>query len=346
MSQPDRFLRACRGEPTDRVPVWFMRQAGRFQPEYRALRRSHSLLDIALTPRLAAEVTVRPVEAFGVDAAILFSDIMVPLGPAGVAYEIREGVGPVVADPIRTAAQVARIRVPDPARDQPETGEAVARSVERLGEVPLIAFAGAPFTLASYLVEGKPSRTYAETKRLMWGSPDVWDALMAVLADIVVAHLKAQLEAGAAAWQLFDSWVGALNRHDYVTRVLPQTRRIFDRLRPFGKPAIYFGVGTGHLLPDMASAGADVLGVDWREPVSEVRRRLGPRPALQGNLDPVALLVPWETTAARAREVLEPMAGQGGYIFNLGHGVLPETDPAQVRRLVELVHQEGVPRAT
>jgi len=345
MSQPGRFLSACRGEPTDRVPVWFMRQAGRFQPEYRALRQSHSLLEIALTPRLAAEVTIRPVEAFGVDAAILFSDIMVPLGPAGVAYDIREGIGPVVADPIRTGAQVARLRVPDPARDQPETGEAVARAVERLGPVPLIAFAGAPFTLASYLVEGKPSRTYVETKRLMWGSPDLWDALMTVLADIVVAHLEAQLAAGAGAWQLFDSWVGALTREDYVARVLPYTRRIFDRLRPSGKPAVYFGVGTSHLLAEMASAGADVLGVDWREPVAEVRRRLGPRPALQGNLDPVALLLPWPATAEQAQDVLRPMAGQTGYIFNLGHGVLPETDPDQVRRLVELVHREGVPGA-
>ena len=343
MSHQDRFLKACRGQPTDRVPVWLMRQAGRYQPTYRALRQTKSLLELAGTPSLAAQITVRPVEEFGLDAAILFSDIMVPLGPAGVVYEIREGVGPVVADPIRSGIQAARLKVLDPPRDQPTTVEAVARAVELLDGVPLIGFAGAPFTLASYLVEGRPSRTYAYSKRLMWTDPDTWDRLMTVLGDIVIAHLKAQLQAGARAWQLFDSWIGALSREDYETRVFPYTRRIFDSLSPLGAPGIYFGVGAGHLLASMARVGAEVIGVDWRQPLGEVRRTLGSGIALQGNLDPVALLAPWDTTAVQARRVLAELAGQRGYVFNLGHGVLPDTDPEQVRRLVRLVHTEGEP---
>lgn len=343
MPTKDRFLRAARGEPTDRVPIWLMRQAGRYQPSYRELRKHHGMLELALTPRLAAQVTVRPVEDFGLDAAILFSDIMIPLGPAGVRYEIREGVGPVVERPIRAATDVLTLSAFEPAERQPETGEAVERAVAALAGIPLIGFAGAPFTLASYLVEGRPSRTYAETKRLLWADPVTWDALMEVLTEIVVRHLRAQIQAGAGAVQLFDSWVGALDRDDYESRVLPYVRRIFQSLADLDVPAIYFGVGAGHLLPLMRSAGASVLGIDWRETLSSVRAKVGPAVPLQGNLDPVALLAPWAVTEKRARQVLSQMAGARGYIFNLGHGVLPETEPEQVRRLSDFVHATGEP---
>jgi uroporphyrinogen decarboxylase len=318
-----------------------MRQAGRYQPEYRALRERYSLLQIALNPALATEVTVRPVEAFGVDAAILFSDIMVPLGPLGIRYEIQEGVGPVVPDPIRTGAQVARLGELDPARDLPMVLEAVERIVARLHGVPLIGFAGAPFTLASYLVEGQPTRQYVATKRLMWSDPATWGALMDVLAETAVRYLTAQVRAGAQAVQLFDSWAGALSPADYRQHVLPATRRIFAGLAALGVPRIYFGVGTGSLLELMQATGADVVGVDWRTPLPEARRRLGPGTALQGNLDPVALLAPWPVLAAAADRILTAMRGDYAFVFNLGHGVLPETDPEQVRRLVAYVHDRG-----
>jgi uroporphyrinogen decarboxylase len=339
MPASDRFLQAARNEPTDRVPVWLMRQAGRYQPSYRELRKRHGMLEIALSPQLAAEVTVRPVQDYGLDAAILFSDIMVPLGPAGVRYEIREGVGPVVEEPVRTGAAVAALAVYDAALREPETAEAVERAVAALDGVPLIGFAGAPFTLASYLVEGRPSRTYAETKRLMWSRPATWGALMDVLSDIVLRHLILQVKAGAAAVQLFDSWAGALSPSDYEASVLPYVRRIFQGLEPYGVPRIYFAVGAGHLTACLAATGATVLGIDWRQELSSVRRQLGPELALQGNLDPVALLAPWAVTEERARAVLEGMAGEPGYIFNLGHGVLPTTEPDQVLRLARFVHE-------
>jgi uroporphyrinogen decarboxylase len=343
MPNSDRFLRAARGEPTDRVPIWLMRQAGRYQPSYRALRQHHGMLELALTPRLAAEVTMRPVADFGLDAAILFSDIMIPLGPAGVRYEIREGVGPVVEEPVRTAADVAGLSVYEPTERQPEVGEAIERAVAALDGTPLIGFAGAPFTLASYLVEGRPSRTYTETKRLLWADPSTWDRLMEVLSEIVVRHLAAQVGAGARAIQLFDSWVGALDREDYETRVLPHVRHILHSLSHLNVPRIYFGVGAGHLASSMKAAGAEVLGLDWRQDLAAARMALGPELALQGNLDPVALLAPWSVTELRARHVLDGMSGARGYIFNLGHGVQPQTDPEQVRRLVQLVHEAGRP---
>jgi uroporphyrinogen decarboxylase len=318
-----------------------MRQAGRYQPEYRALRERHSLLDIAGTPTLAADVTCWPVERYGLDAAILFSDIMVPLGPAGVRYEIREGVGPVVAHPIRTRADVERLQPIHPARDLPEVQEACRLIVRRLDGIPLIGFAGAPFTLASYLVEGRPSRDYLETKRLLWSDPETWALLMDRLGDIVVAHLRAQVEAGAQAVQLFDSWVGALAPSDYERAVLPTMQRIFRALEPLNVPRIYFGVGTAGLLDLMHRAGPDVLGVDWRVRLPAVRRALPPGVALQGNLDPAALLAPWPVVAREARRILADMAGDPAFIFNLGHGVLPATDPDTVRRLVALVHGES-----
>jgi uroporphyrinogen decarboxylase len=315
-----------------------MRQAGRYQPEYRELRRRHSLLEIAGTPSLAAEVTCLPVERYGMDAAILFSDIMVPLGPAGIRYEIREGVGPVVAEPIRQARDLERLHPIDPARDLPEVAEAIRRITRRLGDIPLIGFAGAPFTLASYLVEGRPSRDYLETKRLMWTDPPTWTTLMERLAEIVVAHARAQVAAGARAIQIFDSWAGALAPADYERAVLPTMRRIFAALADTGVPRIYFGVGTGGILPLMREAGADVLGVDWRVRLPEVRRRLGPDVPLQGNLDPAVLLQPWPVVEREATRILEEMDGDPAFIFNLGHGVLPATDPDNVRRLVNLVH--------
>ncbi len=342
MPASDRFLRAARHEPTDRVPIWLMRQAGRYQPSYRELRQRYGMLEIALSPQLAAEVTVRPVHDYELDAAILFSDIMVPLGPAGVRYEIREGVGPVVEAPIRTGAAVAALSVYDATVREPETAEAVERAVAALSGVPLIGFAGAPFTLASYLVEGRPSRTYSETKRLMWSRPSTWGALMDVLSEIVLRHLVLQVKAGAAAVQLFDSWAGALDRADYEASVLPYVRRIFQGLESYEVPRIYFAVGSGHLTAAMAASGATVLGIDWRQDLPSVRRELGPGLALQGNLDPVALLAPWAVTQEQAQAVLQGMAGEAGYIFNLGHGVLPDTQPDQVRRLVRLVHETGL----
>jgi uroporphyrinogen decarboxylase len=340
MPGPDRngrLLSALRGDPVDAVPVWFMRQAGRYQPEYRTLRERYGMLEIADTPRLAAEVTVRPVEQLGVDAAILFSDIMVPMGPAGVAFEIREGVGPVVANPVRSATDVARIGPVDPEHDLPHVLEAVERSVAMLGPTPLIGFAGAPFTLASYLIEGRPSRQYVETKRMLMAAPETFDALMARLADIVGAHLAAQARHGAAALQVFDSWAGALAVEDYAARVAPHMARLFSSLAPLGVPVIYFAVGAGHLVDAMAATRPTALSVDWRTPLSVVRSRLPADMALQGNLDPVAVLAPWPALEAAARRVLA-QGGRRGYVFNLGHGVLPETDPKTLRRLVALVH--------
>lgn len=342
MSQADRFIRACFGQPHDAVPVWYMRQAGRFQPEYRELRQRYGMLEIAHNPLLAADVTLRPVEQFGVDAAILFSDIMVPVGPLGISYEIREGVGPVVADPIRSGKDVARLRPLVAEEDLPEVLEAVSRIVPRLHGVPLIGFTGAPFTLASYLVEGRPSREYRETKRLMWSDPAAWQALMDLLGQMAVEHLRAQVRHGAQAVQIFDSWVGALSPRDYRQWVWPVMRRLFLDLKDLGVPRIYFGVGSSSLLDLMAEADPDVMGLDWRVSIGETRGRLPAVRALQGNLDPMALLQPWPVLEREARAVLADAGGHPGYIFNLGHGVPPATDPATLVRLTALVHEVGV----
>ncbi|HXJ65723.1 MAG TPA: uroporphyrinogen decarboxylase, partial [Actinomycetota bacterium] len=282
----DLFLRACRREPVSRTPVWFMRQAGRYQPEYRALRERHGILEICRTPELAVRVAMLPVEQLGVDAAILFSDIMVPVAAMGASLEIVEGRGPVIDPPIRSAADVERLRVLEPSEDVPFVLDAVGELAARL-DVPLIGFAGAPFTLASYLVEGGPSRDYALTKALMWSEPAVWDELMSVLADSMTWYLQAQVAAGAAAVQLFDSWVGSLTEEDYRTHVLPYSARILAGVQ--GVPRIHFGVGTGHLLEAMRDAGADIVGVDWRTPLDRAWKVLGEGVAVQGNLDPTAL---------------------------------------------------------
>ena len=332
-----RFLAACRGEPADRVPVWFMRQAGRSLPEYRAVRRRAEMFDVIRTPDLAAEVTLQPVRRLGVDAAILFSDIVVPVAAMGVDVQLRAGTGPVLDQPFRRPSDLRRLRPLEPEVDIPYVIDTVRLAVKEL-RVPLIGFAGGPFTLASYLVEGGPSKTHARTKALMYTDPDTWSRLLAALADASLASLRAQVEAGAAAVQVFDSWAGALAPDDYRRSVLPASRRIFAGLADLDVPRIHFGVGTGELLALLAEAGADVVGVDWRVPLDQARRRLGPGVAVQGNLDPAACLAPWETVAGRVREVLDANGGRPGHVFNLGHGVLPETSPDTLRSVVELVH--------
>lgn len=332
----DRLLRAYRREPTDAVPVWFMRQAGRSLPEYRAVRERHSLLDICKTPELAVEVTLQPVRRLGVDAAILFSDIMIPVEAMGVRLDIAPNLGPVIARPLRSLADVETLRSLDPDEGVPFVLETIRLLVNEL-DVPLIGFAGAPFTLASYLVEGGPSKNHARTKRLMYSEPETWHKLMDRLADGVLAYLRAQIAAGCSAVQLFDSWVGHLTPSDYQTFVLPTTERIVVGLADAGVPRIHFGVGTGELLRLIASAGPDVVGVDWRVSLDDAGGRTGDHVALQGNLDPTVCLAPWNVVAEKAVEVLRRGGGRG-HVFNLGHGVLPETDPDILARLVDLVH--------
>jgi uroporphyrinogen decarboxylase len=316
-----------------------MRQAGRSLPEYRAARGEGSILSAFADPELAAELTLQPVRRHEVDAAILFSDIVVPVAAIGFGVDVEQGRGPVVADPFRSEADLARLRPLEPEVDTAHVLETVRILVRELSPrgIPLIGFAGAPFTVASYLVEGGPSKTYVHTKALMRGDPGLWARLLDRLADLALASLRSQIAAGAAAVQLFDSWVGALAPADYHRSVLPFTRKVFEGLADLGVPTIHFGVDTGELLGLMAGAGNTVLGVDWRVPLDEARRRVGPGPALQGNLDPALCLAPWPVLADQTRQVL----GQGGgigHIFNLGHGVLPETDPDVLTRLVELVH--------
>ena len=336
------FLAACRAEPHDRVPVWFMRQAGRALPEYRALRGEGSILDAIRRPKLATEITLQPVRRYGVDAAILYSDIVVPIAAVGFGVDIAPGTGPVVAEPFRTKADLDRLRPLDPERDTPYVLETVAAVVDALpDDVPLIGFAGAPFTVASYLIEGQPSRTYTATKALMHGDPELWSALADRLADLAIASLRSQVEAGARAVQLFDSWAGALSPAQYERYVLPASRKVFEAVADLGVPRIHFGVNTGELLGLMRDAGADVVGVDWRTPLSIARTRVGNGVALQGNLDPAVCFAPWPVVADEVRAVLAENDGHPGHIFNLGHGVLPDTDPTVLERIVELVHAEG-----
>ncbi len=313
-----------------------MRQAGRSLPEYRALKDSHTILELCRDPELAAEVTMQPVRRLGVDAAILFSDIVVPLQGMGIGLDIEPGVGPVIEKPVRSRSDVDRIRPLDPEGDTGAVLETI-RLLRAQLDVPLIGFAGAPFTLASYLVEGGPSKNHARTKALMLGDPGTWDALMDVLSSSIAHYLRAQVGAGAQAIQLFDSWVGDLSPHSYERRVLPWVRRIFDDASSLAVPTIHFGIVTGELLTLMSRAGTDVMGVDWRVPLDEARRRVPEGMPLQGNLDPAICLAPWEVVEAEVRDVLE-RAGGRGHIFNLGHGVLPETDPEVLARIVELVH--------
>jgi len=332
------FLRACRREPVAHTPVWFMRQAGRSLPEYHEARAGLGMLESCLRPDVVTEVTLQPVRRYGVDAAILFSDIVLPVKAAGVDLDIKAGVGPVIADPVRDAASVARLPALDPAAVQP-VAEAVRSTVGELGGTPLIGFAGAPFTLASYLVEGGPSREHARTKALMYGDEATWHALADRLADIALTFLRVQVDAGVSAVQLFDSWAGALSPDDYARYVLPHSRKVLEGVA--GVPRIHFGVNTGELLGAMAAAGADVVGVDWRVPLDEAAKRLPADVAVQGNLDPAAVLAPWPAVAERVRDVLQRGTAAEGHVFNLGHGVLPETDPGILERVVELVHAES-----
>jgi uroporphyrinogen decarboxylase len=340
------FLRACRGEPGEpgthrgRVPVWFMRQAGRSLPEYRAVRGSGSILDAIRDPELSAEITLQPVRRYGVDAAILYSDIVVPVAAIGFGVDIAPGVGPVVERPFEGAADLDRLRPLDPEGDTGYVLETVRILVRELA-VPLIGFAGAPFTVASYLVEGRPSRTYLKTKALMYGDPGLWHQLMERLTELAITSLRSQVENGAAAVQLFDSWAGALSPSDYERFVLPHSTAVFDAIGDLGVPRIHFGVSTGELLHLMAVAGADVVGVDWRVPLDLARQRVGPGYALQGNLDPAVCAAPWPAVAEAVRDVLARNAGHPGHIFNLGHGVMPELDPAILEQVVALVHEEG-----
>ncbi|KQX55824.1 uroporphyrinogen decarboxylase [Streptomyces sp. Root66D1] len=331
------FLKACRREPVPHTPVWFMRQAGRSLPEYLKVREGIPMLESCMRPELVTEITLQPVRRHKVDAAIYFSDIVVPLKAIGLDLDIKPGVGPVVADPIRTRADLDRLRDLTP-EDVHYVTEAIGMLTEELGDTPLIGFAGAPFTLASYLVEGGPSRSHERTKAMMYGDPQLWADLLDRLAEITSAFLKVQIEAGASAVQLFDSWVGALAPADYRRSVMPASTKVFDAVAGYGVPRIHFGVGTGELLGLMGEAGADVVGVDWRVPLDEAARRVGPGKALQGNLDPAVLFAPTEVVEAKTDEVLAAAKDLEGHVFNLGHGVMPSMDPDALSRLVEYVH--------
>lgn len=339
------YLAAVAGRKPSRVPVWFMRQAGRSLPEYRELRKQHSMLAACFEPEVACEITLQPVRRYGVDAAILFSDIVVPLRAAGVDLDIVPDVGPVIADPIRTAADIDGMKPLDMQAVQPVL-DTVGLLVSALGEVPLIGFAGAPFTLASYLVEGGPSRNHARTKAMMLAETANWHALLTKLTDLTIAFLRGQIEAGVDAIQMFDSWAGTLSLADYRQYVLPHSSRVFATLAEYGVPMTHFGVGTAELLGAMSEAvkpgRARVVGVDWRTSLTDAANRVVPGTALQGNLDPVVVLAGWEVAQRAARAVVEDGrravdAGAAGHVFNLGHGVLPETDPGVLTELVALV---------
>jgi uroporphyrinogen decarboxylase len=341
------YLAAAGGRKAHRVPVWFMRQAGRSLPEYRALRAQHDMLSACFDAELVAEITLQPVRRHDVDAAILFSDIVVPLLGAGIDLDIVAGVGPVIESPVRTAADVAAIKPLERQRVQP-VSDAVTLLVSALGDVPLIGFAGAPFTLASYLIEGGPSRHHARTKAMMLAEPDSWHALMEKLTDITVGFLRAQLDAGVDAIQVFDSWAGTLSLANYRSYVQPHSARIFAALAEYGVPMTHFGVGTAELLGAMSAVGPSVVGVDWRTSLADAAVRVEPGTALQGNLDPVVLLAGWPVVERAARVVVDDGrravdAGAAGHVFNLGHGVLPETDPSVLERLVQLVHTADAP---
>lgn len=335
------FLAACRRQPVERTPVWFMRQAGRSLPEYRALRGSGSILDAIADPAIAAEVTMQPVRRYGVDAAILFSDIVVPVHAIGFGVDVVPGRGPVVAEPFTSSADLARLRDLDPEVDLSHVVETVHRVIAELGTTPLIGFAGAPFTVASYLIEGGPSREFTKVKALMRADEGLWHQLMDRLVALSISFLGAQITAGASAIQLFDSWAGSLSPKEYERFALPATKAIFEAVDGFGVPKILFGVGTGELLAQMATSGADVVGVDWRVPLDEARRRVGTHVALQGNLDPAVLFAPPSVIEEETLSVLEAAGTAPGHIFNLGHGVLPTTDPDRLAQVVDLVHTHG-----
>ncbi len=334
-----RMLAACRGEPVDATPVWFMRQAGRALEPYRRLRERYEILTIAKTPELCADVTVMPVDMLGVDAAVMFADIMLPLEPMGVDLHIEPDVGPIIHDPIRSLEDVRRLRTFDPRQDLAFLLEAMAMVRERLaGRQALIGFSGSPFTLACYLIEGRPSRDYTAAKAFMYREPGAWHELLGRLSDVVASYLRAQVEAGAQVLQLFDSWAGIIGPADYAQYVLPHVRSIFERV-PNGVPTIHFGTGTASLLELMAEAGGDLMGVDARQSLAAAWSRLPAGRGVQGNLDGARVVAGWEAARDGARAVLDEAAGRPGHIFNLGHGVLPGSDPDVLRRLVDFVHE-------
>jgi uroporphyrinogen decarboxylase len=335
------LVRVARREPVERTPVWFMRQAGRSLPEYRAVRERHAFFEINRSAELTAEVTLQPVRRHEVDAAVIFADIMTPVVPMGVDVELVERVGPVVADPVRSVAAVERLRVPEPREAVAPILEAIAIVRGELGsEQAVVGFCGGPFTVAGYLVEGRPSRDFAATKSLMYREPRLWHALLEKLAEAFASYAVAQAEAGADAVQLFDSWIGVLSPADYAEFVAPWSAHIFAALAEAGVPSIHFGTGTATLLGAMVEAGGDVIGLDWRIPLDEGWALVGEERGIQGNLDPALLLGPWERIESAARDVLARAGGRPGHIFNLGHGVLPDTDPEFLSRLRALVHAE------
>lgn len=337
----DRFLRACRRQPVDATPVWFMRQAGRYMSEYRGIRARHTLLDICRQPELAAAVTLQPVDAIEVDAAILFSDLLLPLEPMGIPFDFLQGEGPVIDPPVRSIERINQLRLFEPREALAHVMDTIRLLGRRLSDrVPLIGFAGAPFTLASYAIEGGPSRNFARTKALMYGEPTAWHKLADLFATVVSDYLTAQVQAGVQAVQLFDSWVGALSPLDYSEFALPHSQKIFDALRPLDVPTLHFGTGTTTLLPLMRDAGGDVIGLDWRVPLDKGWDLIGADRAVQGNLDPTLLLGPVERMLRGALDVIQRAGGRNGHIFNLGHGILPNTTLEHVQLLARFVHQQ------
>ncbi|MFL6300936.1 MAG: uroporphyrinogen decarboxylase [Terriglobales bacterium] len=342
VSAPDsRFVHACKRLPVDTTPVWFMRQAGRYMPEYRAVRREHSILDICKTSKLAAEVTITAAEKLGVDAAIIFADLLLPLEVMGVPFHFAAGEGPVIEKPLRSAAQIESLR-DDRAAELGYVAESVRIVAKHFADrVPVIGFCGAPFTLASYMIEGGGSRNYLETKKMMYNAPEAWGALMRKLVRVLGGYASEQVKEGADVLQVFDSWVGCLSVDDYRKFVLPHATALIQHLKKTGAPVIYFGTDSATLLTSMQETGADVLGLDWRIPLDEGWAKLGHKCAVQGNLDPVALFSSWEHVSSAAEEILGRAGGRAGHIFNLGHGILPETPEQNVKMLVEFVHERA-----
>jgi uroporphyrinogen decarboxylase len=342
MTGAERMLAACRGQPADATPVWFMRQAGRSLAAYRTLRERYPILTMAKTPELCTEITLMPVKELGVDGAVLFADIMLPLEAMGVSLEIQPDLGPVIHHPIRDRTGVERLHPIEPEEGVPFVLETIRRLRGELSDerAAVIGFCGAPFTLACYLIEGRPSREYSQAKSFMLREPAIWATLMDRLTDGMVRYLQAQVRAGAQVLQVFDSWIGALAPTDYEHSVLPWMRRLFAELRPLGAPTIYFGTGNAALLELMASAGSDVMSVDWRVRLDEAWERIGFDRGIQGNLDPVRPLAGWEAAQSGMREILAAAGDRPGHVFNLGHGVMPETDPDVLKRLVDAVHRE------
>ena len=342
MSAPEsRFVKACKAQPVDRTPVWFMRQAGRYMPEYRAVRKQYSLIEICNRPEVAAEVTVTAAEALGVDAAIIFADLLLPLEVMGLPFHFSAGEGPVIEKPVHTTEDIARLRT-DRAAELGYVSEAVRLVCKHFGtRLPVIGFCGAPFTLASYMIEGGGSRNYIHTKKMMYSSPAAWDELMRKTVAVVSEYAAQQVHAGADVIQIFDSWVGCLSVEDYRRYVLPRTTELVKALQTTGVPIIYFGTDSATLLPSMRQTGAEVIGLDWRIPLDDGWRSLGFEGAVQGNLDPVLLFADWKELKSRAEDILRRAAGRPGHIFNLGHGILPETPVENVKMLAEFVQEHS-----